>query len=147
MRRIARYFLLPAVLILSITLIGCTYVTGAIPETSTQSSSSAVRNVSPEEAKSLFILSSKFFSLVDVRTPGEYAAGHIDSAINIDYYSPGFREQVDRLNKNGAYLVYCQTGVRSAAAADIMAGLGFKDIYNMTGGFSAWEAAGLPVEK
>jgi len=93
------------------------------------------------------MLNSLFTRFVDVRTPGEYAGGHIDNAINIDYNASDFKEIINELDKNNGYIVYCQGGGRSAAASKVMAELGFKHINNMTGGILAWEAAGLPVEK
>jgi rhodanese-related sulfurtransferase len=85
------------------------------------------------------------FVILDVRTPPEYADGHIEGAINIDYEAADFRDRVSKLDKVKTYLVYCRTGARSAAASDIMVGLGFKYIDNMTGGITDWQAAGFPV--
>lgn len=97
-------------------------------------------------------MSSRYAQFIDVRTPQEYAAGHIDNAINIDLYSADFKEKVIKLKDSNfknitIYIVYCGTGIRSASACQIMEELGFKDILNMTGGITEWEAAGLPVEK
>lgn len=83
--------------------------------------------------------------IIDVRTPAEYATGHIENAINIDYYSPDFATRLDSLERNEAYLIYCGIGGRSASARDMMAGLNFKQVYNMTGGILEWQTAGLPV--
>jgi len=82
-----------------------------------------------------------------VRTPSEYVQGYIKNAVNLDYNSPDFKALVNSLDKNKTYLVYCRTGVRSAAASQMMSELGFKDIYNMNGGITDWQAAGLPIEK
>jgi rhodanese-related sulfurtransferase len=87
------------------------------------------------------------FVILDVRTPAEYAAGHIEGAINIDYQAADFRDRVSKLEKVKSYLVYCRTGVRSAAASDIMVDLGFYYVSNMTGGITDWQAAGFPVVK
>ena len=85
------------------------------------------------------------FVILDVRTPAEYAAGHIEGAVNIDYEAADFRDQVSNLDKVKTYLVYCRTGVRSAAASDIMVGLGFKDVTSMLGGITEWQSAGYSV--
>ena len=85
------------------------------------------------------------FAILDVRTPAEYASGHIEGAINIDYEAADFRDQVSKLERVKNYLVYCRTGVRSAAASQVMVGLGFYYVYNMTGGITEWQAAGYPV--
>ena len=87
------------------------------------------------------------FSIVDVRTPEEFAAGHIENAINIDFLSDGFEDNINRLDKNKAYLVYCRTANRSRSAVNIMEELDFDEIYHMLGGIVQWEAEGLLIEK
>lgn len=82
------------------------------------------------------------FSILDVRTPEEYSNGHIQYAINIDYYSSTFGIQLDTLNKNDIYLVYCRTAGRSSMSIDTMKVLGFIETYNMLGGIEAWISAG-----
>jgi rhodanese-related sulfurtransferase len=82
--------------------------------------------------------------LVDVRTPGEYAGGHLDGAINIDLQSAEFNAAISTLDPDDEYVVYCQSGNRSAQAAAAMeaAGLEVQD----AGGISeAQQATGLPV--
>ncbi len=85
------------------------------------------------------------FVVLDVRTPQEFAAGHLPGAINLDYYSPTFREQLNQLDKSKTYFVYCRTGHRSGEAVKIMKQLGFKKIYDLNGGIMQWQAAGLPL--
>jgi rhodanese-related sulfurtransferase len=85
------------------------------------------------------------FVILDVRTPEEYAGGHIENSVNVDYEAADFRDQVGKLDKSKTYLVYCRSGIRSAAASDIMLEMGFDNIYNMTGGITDWQAAGYPV--
>jgi thioredoxin 1 len=88
----------------------------------------------------------KIGQLVDVRTPGEYEQGHLEKAQNIDYKSPAFQEQIKTLDKSKPVFVYCLGGVRSAAAAEILHQHGFKDVYDMKGGYIKWTAAGMPVD-
>jgi rhodanese-related sulfurtransferase len=135
-------------IILPVALSGCGYVTGeAITAPApTPAAENAIKNLTVEEAQQLLMLSSRWIHVIDVRTPEEFAGGHIDGAVNINLNSADFKETINKLDKNAAYLVYCSTGVRSAKASAIMADLGFEDIYNMTGGFSAWQAAGYPVQ-
>ncbi|MBK8506244.1 MAG: rhodanese-like domain-containing protein [Saprospiraceae bacterium] len=76
--------------------------------------------------------------LIDVRTPGEFANGKIDGAINIDVQSPDFIDQLNLLNKDLEYGVYCALGRRSAIAADQMKKLGLTKIYDLGGGYNAW---------
>lgn len=85
-------------------------------------------------------------TLVDVRTPEEFAAGHLPGAVNIDLQDPGFAEQVATLDPQGAYAVYCRSGNRSAVAVEQMTGLGFTNAYDLAGGFVDWQEAGGEVE-
>jgi len=66
--------------------------------------------------------------VIDVRTPAEYAAGHIAGAQNIDVEATDFATRISSLDKKAAYVVYCRSGRRSAIAADQMATAGFTDI-------------------
>lgn len=84
-------------------------------------------------------------TLVDVRTPEEFAAGHIDGAINIDFQAPDFADQVGALDMSAPYAIYCHSGNRSGQAEAIMAGLGFTDMTDLTGGITAWTEAGMKV--
>jgi rhodanese-related sulfurtransferase len=82
--------------------------------------------------------------IVDVRTPAEYATGHLDGAINIDFQSPSFDDVVAGLDSEADYVVYCQSGNRSAQAVTVMedADLAVRD----AGGIDeATKATGLPV--
>jgi rhodanese-related sulfurtransferase len=85
------------------------------------------------------------FVILDVRTADEFNAGHIAGAINIDYTSAQFTADVSLLDKSKQYLVYCATGVRGAAATQIMVGLGFSNVENMAGGITAWIQDGFPT--
>jgi rhodanese-related sulfurtransferase len=67
-------------------------------------------------------------TVIDVRTPAEYAAGHIAGARNIDVEGAEFASTISTLDKGAAYLVYCHSGRRSAMAAEQMAAAGFTDI-------------------
>ncbi len=87
------------------------------------------------------------FVILDVRTPSEFAAGHLAGAIMIDFNAGNFRAEVDKLDKDKRYLVYCRTSNRSGQAVAVMKDLGFKEVYDMDGGIVAWEAAGYPTVK
>jgi len=80
--------------------------------------------------------------LLDVRTPGEFASGHIAGATNIDFESGTFASDILKLNKNTTYAVYCRSGNRSAQATALMAKDGFKSIFNLNGGIINWQSAG-----
>lgn len=84
------------------------------------------------------------FIILDVRTPDEFAAGHIENAILIDYYED-FKNQISRLDKSKIYLVYCRSGNRSGKGMKIMTKEGFTTVYNMKGGINSWRSENLPV--
>lgn len=86
------------------------------------------------------------FILLDVRTPGEFEEGHIEGCILLNYQSTDFKDKLKELDKNKTYLVYCRSGMRSAAAANVMLKMGFEDLYNIVGGIMGWENCGLPVK-
>ena len=85
------------------------------------------------------------FIILDVRTPAEYAGGHIENAVNLDYYEDDFEETLDTYDKNKTYLIYCRTANRTASVMIIMQRLEFTKVYNMLGGINAWTAAGFPT--
>ncbi len=85
------------------------------------------------------------FALIDVRTPEEFTKGHIYTARNIDYFSGRFKEEVDKLDKNKAYLIYCRSGKRSEGALEAMKELGFTRVYHMKDGIIHWAGKGLPL--
>jgi len=86
-----------------------------------------------------------YFVILDVRTPREYEMGRIEGSVNIDYHSPGFEAELERLDREKTYLVYCLVGIRSRNAADMMEELGFEDLVNMVGGIRRWHREGLPI--
>jgi rhodanese-related sulfurtransferase len=87
------------------------------------------------------------FAILDVRTPAEFAEGHLEHAINVDLQSPTFRDLLDILNKQKTYLVYCRSGRRTEQATRLMQDLHFSHVYNMTGGILEWTDKQLPVVK
>ena len=85
--------------------------------------------------------------VIDVRTPEEVAEGHLPGSVNINFLGEDFAQQIDVLNKKTTYLVYCKTGIKSRKAADLMQKAGFKHVYMLEGGYTAWIQAGKPTEK
>lgn len=85
--------------------------------------------------------------ILDVRTPEEVAEGHLAEATTVNFLSPDFTAQVAGLNKKGTYLLYCRSGSRTRKAADAMQKMGFKHVYMLEGGITAWKEAGKAVEK
>lgn len=86
-------------------------------------------------------------TLIDVRTASEYAQGHLPNAKLIDIYSSDFESRVSKLDKSKPVFVYCKAGSRSSAASKVLVDLGFKEIYDLSGGILAWSKANKPIEK
>jgi rhodanese-related sulfurtransferase len=82
---------------------------------------------------------------LDVRTADEFAEGHLIDAININVESGNFEAEIEKLDKNTTYAVYCRSGRRSAIAVDLMKKAGFTNLYNLDGGVIDWSASGLPL--
>ena len=84
--------------------------------------------------------------IIDVRTPEEYKTGHIAKAVNYNWNGDKFLTQIAKLDKSKAVFVYCHAGGRSNAAASKMRSIGFKKVYDLSGGITSWKAASLPVK-
>jgi len=124
---------------------GCECITGE--DNSAQPSEQQIYDVTTDKALDLIQenADNPGFIIIDVRTPEEFDGGYIEGAINIDYNSEDFRAQLETLDKDNTYLIYCRSGKRSAGARDVMAELDFREVYNMSGGITEWEVQGLPV--
>lgn len=81
--------------------------------------------------------------IIDVRTPGEFTQSHIENAQNINISSSDFQQKVAKLNKDKAVFVYCLSGSRSSYGMNMLESMGFKEIYNLSGGMMKWRAANL----
>ena len=104
---------------------------------------SGVTLASPQEAEAL--IEGGDVTVLDVRTPEEFAAGHLAGAENIDFYATDFADQIGALDPGEKYVVYCRSGNRSGQATSLMAEKGFTTVADVDGGIVAWEAAGLPT--
>lgn len=81
--------------------------------------------------------------VIDIRTPQEIAQGKvINTAKEIDFYAPDFKEKIQSLDPTKTYLLYCHSGNRTNAAKSIMKDFGFKNVYDLAGGMGAWEKSG-----
>jgi rhodanese-related sulfurtransferase len=107
------------------------------------------KNITTKEAYDLIQnnIENPDFIILDVRTLEEYNSGHIENASMLDFYDESFEDDLDQLDKNKTYLVYCRTANRSARAVDIMVELGFTDVYNMLGGIVKWNEDGYKIVK
>lgn len=85
--------------------------------------------------------------VLDVRTPEEFAEGHVQGAVNVDWYNPAFLTEVSAFDKKKPVYVYCAVGGRSSKAKAALVKAGFSEVHNLTGGIEAWQEAGLPVTR
>ena len=83
--------------------------------------------------------------VLDVRTPAEYASGHLAQAKNIDIEASDFANRIAVLDKNATYAVYCRSGNRSGTALEQMTAAGFTHVYDLAGGIDAWQSMGGPM--
>ena len=134
---------------LTVLLIAGVILTGGCAGSQVETPSQVIKNVNPQEAFALIEenKANPDFVILDVRTKEEVDAGYIENAVNIDYYSDTFRDELNKLDKNKKYLIYCRSGNRSGQALAIMEDLDFREVYNMTGGIVEWQAEGLPTVK
>ena len=75
--------------------------------------------------------------LVDVRTPEEFEAGHLENAENVNWFDPNFTEHFKAVDKDKTIYVYCKVGGRSAKAQEKLKSLGYKHVVNLEGGYDA----------
>ncbi len=103
--------------------------------------SQTISNISVDSAYALTQIYSQNpgFVILDVRTPSEYNAGHIENAVNLDFFSSSFGSILDSIDKNKIYLIHCGAGSRSSRARDSMAIRNFQTVYNMPGGYIEWK--------
>lgn len=146
MKKIKRF----ALLALSVSLVIGTVLTGGCagsPAIMPEVSILIEEIVSAQEAYSLIQdnRDNPDFVILDVRTPEEFSDGHIEGAVNTDFYEGAFRDELDTLDKDKTYLLHCRSGNRSQQTLDIMEELGFSKIYHMIGGIIEWEVEGLPT--
>ncbi|MCE7994274.1 MAG: rhodanese-like domain-containing protein [Roseivirga sp.] len=85
--------------------------------------------------------------LIDVRTVGEVSSGYIPEAVNIDFRDPGFRQALEKLDRQKPIAVYCAVGQRSQAAYDMLVEMKFHEVYHLTGGTIAWQQKNYSLVK
>ncbi len=89
----------------------------------------------------------KDFVILDVRTPEEFAEGHLSGAVNVNLLAPDFAARLGALNRGKTYLVYCRTGHRSTQAVQAMLRLRFRSVYNLVEGIVGWQNRGFPLSR
>jgi rhodanese-related sulfurtransferase len=85
--------------------------------------------------------------IVDVRTPGEFAQGHLEGAININLFDKNFTEQFADFNKSEPVFLYCRSGNRTSTASQKLSAIGFQKIYDLHGGIINWSKNNQPIIK
>ena len=94
------------------------------------------------------VFSDKKAIVLDVRTPEEFENARIPNSKNIDFYNPqNFMLEIEKLDKDNNYYVYCRSGKRSYAACEIMKEFGFNNVFNLDGGFLKWVECGFKVSE
>ncbi len=83
--------------------------------------------------------------LIDVRTPEEFAKGHLAGARNIDWLEGGFMDKAASLDPKKPVLLYCAAGGRSEDALNAMRAAGYTNVVDLARGFNGWKAAKLPI--
>ncbi len=136
-------------LTISIVLTGC-------GQTTKKDNKKAVQTEAKQNTASIEKLDTKSFydrikdknvQLIDVRTPQEYAAGHLPKAENINVFDANFVNQVEKnYKKEKPVYVYCRSGGRSMKAAQMLKSRGY-NVVNLNGGFMGWKAQELPISK
>ena len=96
-------------------------------------------DISPKDLNQIFNKKLSENIILDVRTKEECFESKIPGSLNIDYYSENFKDNLDKLNKNLNYYIYCRSGNRSGKTVIILRDKGFKNVYNLEGGILAWK--------
>lgn len=133
---------------LSVTLTGCSGESSSAETMGPDTSVVVEQPAAPERVGAeMFanVIATPGVQIIDVRTPEEFAEGHIEGAVNYNVQGPDFADQIAGLDPSGTYAVYCRSGNRSVAAVEYMAGQGINGIFELESGIIGWEEAGLPV--
>lgn len=126
--------------VVALIIIAAAIVLSTTASAPAASQTAEVARISPAEYVSQFENADHL--LVDVRTPEEFASGHIEGAINIPLQS--LEARLSEIPRDGEVVVYCRSGSRSAQASTILASSGYTQISDL-GGIIDWEAAGYPT--
>lgn len=136
---------LSLVLLLAVT--GCSATPAAFTPNTLLQAQSAARPVVTIDVTEAYqwITTDPNFMILDLRTPEEYAQGHIAKARLINFYDPSFKTQLETMDRNQPYIIYCRSGARSGEAMKVMQEMGFRKVFNIKGGTLAWQAQGYPL--
>jgi len=104
-----------------------------------------IRVVGAQQAAATIAAAPSDLVILDVRTPEEFAEGHIEGAVLLDFYREDFADELASFDPDVPYVLYCRSGNRSSGARAIMSELGFRSVEDVDGGIVGWQQAGLPV--
>ncbi len=135
------------VLALSVSLVIGVVLAGGCVGKEIEAPIQIIEDITPQEALTLIQENqdNPDFVIIDVRTPEEFAEGHIENAVNLDFYAETFWDWLNILDEDKMYLIYCRSGGRSRNALDIMEELNFREAYNVLGGIIQWVEEGFPT--
>jgi len=103
-------------------------------------------DITPEKAQTLLSMKNPP-QVIDIRTPAEFAKGHIKGAKLVNFFGRDFEKKLAELDPQKAYVTHCKSGGRSGKSLPIWKKLGFTKVYHLHSGFDGWKAAKLPVVK
>jgi len=127
---------------ISMNFVACGQKSGT-KEKNNELDQAAISLISPEDLNQ----ANKDIQLIDVRKPDEFASGHIENAVNMNFYDEDFEAQIKNLDKDKDVYIYCRSGGRSGKAAKQLEELGFTKVYDLEGGILNWEKQNLPLVK
>lgn len=136
-------FILPRimlVLFVSVTFVACGQKEGTKGKESV-GGDAKIELISPETLSKV----NHDIQLIDVRKPEEFSSGHIENAVNINFYDSDFESQLKSLDKTKEVYLYCRSGGRSGKTAKMMKEMGFEKIYDLEGGMINWEKNNMKV--
>jgi rhodanese-related sulfurtransferase len=128
-------------LILSISFTSCGQKTKSETNAVETSENVIVSLISPED------LNAKLgdIQLIDVRTPEEFAQGHLKNSVNINFYDSAFMDDMEKLDKSKVLYIYCRSGSRSGKASKQLGKMGFTKVYDLQGGINNWNSKSFEI--
>ena len=137
--------------LISISIISLSLFTFSCGNSQNQTPEMAIANneiIVDVDAKTFSELSvSQPGTILDVRTPEEWAEGTLKDAVKMNYQGSNFESEIESLDKNVPVYVYCKRGGRSSSAADVLKEKGFTKVYNLDGGITSWQDQGFEIVK
>lgn len=121
-------------LVILFTVFGCKNDSGYKNDAVNSNKQSKIYYLTPAEFKEKSINN----TVVDIRTPQEFNQGHIQGAININFYQRDFLDQISKLDQSKPIFIYCRTGSRTSSAAKRISNLGFVEVNDLKGGIINW---------